>query len=173
MTRIFDSLNFGPHPAGMGGTRATIEFPNGYGASVITGAMFYTDEEHPYELGVTDECGLTYETPITSDVEGHLNEDEVEDLLVRIAALPKKRKAVDASQTLFDRVVELEQEAIRLKDRVNALESFLARVKSSMDYYTPEDVFIFEGSTTIQEAITAIINTPEARGERPLLEIPA
>lgn len=72
----------------MGGTRATIDFPNGYGASVITGSMFYTDDEHPYEVAVTDKDGLCYSTPITDDILGYLTQEDVEALLVQISELP-------------------------------------------------------------------------------------
>lgn len=90
---LLSALFFGPHPAGMGGTRATVFFPNGYGASVITGGMFYTDPAHPYEVavmkGTSDEdSSLTYETPITDDVLGHQTADDVERVLAEIAALP-------------------------------------------------------------------------------------
>lgn len=91
---IFEQLNFGVHPSGIGGTRATIDFPNGYGASIITGPMFYTDENHPYEVAVTDENGLCYTTPITDDVMGHLNREEVEAVLVQISGLPAAQRAV-------------------------------------------------------------------------------
>jgi len=86
---LFDALIFKPHPAGMGGTRAVIDYPNGYGASVITGKVFYTDEEHPYELAVMDANGITYTTPLTEDVLGYLTKDDVEALLLQISQLPQ------------------------------------------------------------------------------------
>ena len=45
-------LNFEQHLSGLDGTRAVVNFDNGFGASVITGERFYTNEEHPYELAV-------------------------------------------------------------------------------------------------------------------------
>jgi len=84
-------LDFKPHSAGMRGTAATIFFPNGYGASVVTGAMFYTSENAPYELAVLKgsegDSDLTYDTPITSDVLGHLTALEVEETLDKIKNL--------------------------------------------------------------------------------------
>lgn len=87
----------GIHPAGLGGTQTIYKFPNGYGASVISGEYFYTDIEHPYELGVLkfDDEGnghITYETPITDDVIGHLTEEDVQDTLLQIKALPMKQE---------------------------------------------------------------------------------
>jgi hypothetical protein len=90
----FEKLEFETHPSGLGGTQATIFFDNGYGASVITGAMFYTSRGAPYELAVLKgdsiHSTLCYETEITSDVIGHQTREEVDALLERIAALPKE-----------------------------------------------------------------------------------
>ena len=80
------------HPAGMGGEQVVYMFPNGYGASVIQGDLFYTDDEHPFELAVVKKDGdsfvLDYKTPITNDVIGHLDAQGVYDTLVQIKALP-------------------------------------------------------------------------------------
>lgn len=83
-----DDLDWKPHPAGIGGERAVVKFPNGYGASVVRGGMFYTDGG-TYELGVLGPDGhLTYETPITGDVLGYQTAEEINDVLARIEALP-------------------------------------------------------------------------------------
>lgn len=63
-------------------------FPNGYGASVIRGPYSYGGDRGLWELAVTINQGLTYDTPITDDVEGSLTADRVADLLDQIAALP-------------------------------------------------------------------------------------
>lgn len=84
-------LEFTDHPAGLGGTMARIRFPNGYGASVITGFLFYTDSKHPYEVAVLDADGkVCYDTPITDDVVGHCTQDDVEELLDKISELPPR-----------------------------------------------------------------------------------
>lgn len=86
----FEDLKFKTHPnAGFGfNTQAIISFKNGYGASVITGASAYTSVSKPYELSVLDKYGkITYATPITNDVIGHLNEIDVQKILNAIAAL--------------------------------------------------------------------------------------
>jgi len=67
---------------------ARIMFDNGYGASVVVGPYTYGGEDGLYELAVLDSNGkLTYETPITSDVEGYLSEDDVTKLLKQIQSL--------------------------------------------------------------------------------------
>ena len=81
-------LTFKEHSVGMGGTSAKVSFDNGYGASVITGGMFYTSDSHPFELAVLKGGKLCYDTPITTDVLGHLTEDAVQDLLLQIKELP-------------------------------------------------------------------------------------
>ena len=81
-------LEFKPHPAELGGAQAIVKFNNGYGASVITGWQFYTDKDHSYELAVLGKDGkLDYTTPITNDVCGHLNEEDVNELLLKIENL--------------------------------------------------------------------------------------
>lgn len=65
-------------------------FDNGFGASVIQGPYSYGGPDGLYELAVLDLGGrLTYKTPITNDVEGYLTGEQVQELLDRIAALPK------------------------------------------------------------------------------------
>ena len=67
-------------------------FANGYGASVVQGTHTYGGSGGLYELGVIvfdgDDWRLTYDTPVTSDVLGHLSLTEVAGTLARIAALP-------------------------------------------------------------------------------------
>jgi hypothetical protein len=67
---------------------ARIMFDNGYGASVVVGPHTYGGEDGLYELAVLDSNGnLTYETPVTGDVEGYLTEDDVTKLLEQIQNL--------------------------------------------------------------------------------------
>ena len=67
---------------------ARIMFDNGYGASVIIGPHTYGGEDGLYELGVLGkDKKLTYDTPVTSDVEGYLSETQVTDLLIKIQQL--------------------------------------------------------------------------------------
>ena len=67
---------------------ARIMFDNGYGASVVVGPYTYGGEDGLYELGVLGQDGkLTYDTPITDDVEGYLSEEGVTQLLKQIQKL--------------------------------------------------------------------------------------
>ena len=67
---------------------ARIMFDNGYGASIVKGPHTYGGREGLYELAVLGKDGkLTYETPVTSDVEGYLTEDDVTKLLEQIQSL--------------------------------------------------------------------------------------
>jgi len=67
---------------------ARIMFDNGYGASVVIGPYTYGGEDGLYELAVLDSNGkLTYDTPVTDDVEGYLSEEQVTDLLIKIQQL--------------------------------------------------------------------------------------
>ena len=67
---------------------ARIMFDNGYGASVIIGPHTYGGEDGLYELGVLGkDKKLTYDTPVTDDIEGYLSEDDVTKLLEQIQKL--------------------------------------------------------------------------------------
>lgn len=73
-------------------SRAKIFFPNWYGASVVRGYWTYWVEQWLYELAVLswkDEGNwdICYDTDITGDVLGYLSEQDVTDLLNRIANL--------------------------------------------------------------------------------------
>lgn len=63
-------------------------FDNGYGASVIRHEYSLGYEEGLYELAVTKDGKLYYDTPITDDVIGYLTPREVAMLLKKIEALP-------------------------------------------------------------------------------------
>lgn len=63
-------------------------FPNGYGASVIKHDGSYGHQDDLFELAVLkDGEGLCYDTPITGDVIGWLDNQEVLDLLKKISEL--------------------------------------------------------------------------------------
>jgi hypothetical protein len=67
---------------------AKVMFDNGYGASVIIGPHTYGGEDGLYELAVLGkDKKLTYDTPVTDDVEGYLSEDDVTKLLEQIQKL--------------------------------------------------------------------------------------
>lgn len=91
MSRLFDTPNETPiHPYFAGAEWRLYEFPNGWGASVVRGGISYGRNGGLWELAVTEGLRgpLNYSTPITDDVEGWLDEDEVEELLQEISRLP-------------------------------------------------------------------------------------
>ena len=75
-----------------GGVRYVFRFENGYGASVIKYPGSYGYTMDLWELGVLVRDGsglyqLTYDTDISSDVEGFLTDEGVRELLGRIRDL--------------------------------------------------------------------------------------
>lgn len=83
----FQELNFETHPIGAG-VQCIVQYPNGYGASIVKGPHTYGSANGLYELAVFGKDGhITYDTPITNDVLGHLSEEEVEKTLLDIKNL--------------------------------------------------------------------------------------
>ena len=79
-------------PLESGAVQKLYKFANNYGASVVKGEHTYGGDEGLWELAVVrfktnGEFVLDYTTPITEDVEGHLTDDAVEELLDKIEAL--------------------------------------------------------------------------------------
>ena len=70
-------------------------FDNGYGASLARHDFSYGGREGLWEVAVIkfygdgDDSQLCYETPITNDVLGWLNDDKVAETLDAIEALPR------------------------------------------------------------------------------------
>jgi len=71
----------------MEGIQKVYQFPNGYGASVIKHKGSYGYSKGLWELAVLEGGELCYDTEITNDVIGHLNDPEVDALLRRIQQL--------------------------------------------------------------------------------------
>jgi len=95
--KTFKDLEFNPHKTGEG-LQAVMFFENGYGISVVRFKMpmgfgygSYTDNENEWEIAVLfgdeNDSHLTYNTPITDDVIGHLTDDEVTDIMKQIQEL--------------------------------------------------------------------------------------
>lgn len=86
--KTFKDLEFKDHPNGMGGVQAKIQFANGFGASIVKTPFSYGGTRGQYELAVFGQDGdITYDTPITDDVLGYLNENAVSEALAKIQAL--------------------------------------------------------------------------------------
>ena len=71
----------------MDGIQKVYQFPNGYGASVIKHKGSYGYETGKWELAVLKGEELCYDTEITDDVIGHLDDPDVDRLLGMIASL--------------------------------------------------------------------------------------
>lgn len=87
----FKDLQFSQHPVHTSDPAnkiATLEFDNGYGISVVTGPMLYSSPGRPYEVAVTLGGKCCYDTPIAGDVLGWQTEEEVEELIAKVEALP-------------------------------------------------------------------------------------
>jgi hypothetical protein len=89
--KIYEPID--ARPLESGAVQKLYKFANNYGASVVKGEHTYGGDEGLWELAVIvfDTSGgfnLCYTTPITSDVEGHLDDDAVEELLAKVEALP-------------------------------------------------------------------------------------
>lgn len=66
-----------------------VDFPNGYGASIVQHYGSYGGDEGLWELAVLNRKGkLDYTTPITDDALGHLTSEKVGEILLQIHALP-------------------------------------------------------------------------------------
>ena len=74
------------------GVGLTIDFDNGYGASIVChdmsyGGPFVEGESNVYELAVLHNGHLCYDTPITDDVLGWLTIEEINETLKKIKEL--------------------------------------------------------------------------------------
>lgn len=87
----FSDLDFQPHPIWKDGVQAKHFFDNGYGVSVIRSRHSYGGSEGLYEAAVLkgndEEYEVYYETPITDDVLGHQNEEQIDYVLSDIQKL--------------------------------------------------------------------------------------
>jgi hypothetical protein len=78
----------------MGGIQKVYSFPNGYGASVIKHKGSYGGNIGLWEVAVLKEGELCYDTKITNDVIGHLNDPEVDRILTQIKELEPTRTLI-------------------------------------------------------------------------------
>ena len=72
----------------LSGKKSRIQFDNGYGASVVSHNFSYGGKQGLYEIAILDNEGdICYDTPITDDVIGHLTEEDVTEVLIKIQSL--------------------------------------------------------------------------------------
>ena len=69
-------------------SQRTVNFDNGYTASIIDHG--YGADEGLEEIAVIYDGAIVYDTPVTSDVIGYLDADEVWKVLAEIEALPER-----------------------------------------------------------------------------------
>jgi len=81
----FEQIDGAPY---MVGKKVRVQFDNGYGVSVVSHTFSYGGKDGLYELAVLDKNGdLTYETPITNDVLGYLEPEEVTEIMTKVQSL--------------------------------------------------------------------------------------
>jgi hypothetical protein len=70
------------------GVKCRMMFENGYGVSVVSHTHSYGGKDGLFEIAVLDKEGeITYKTPVTNDVIGHLNPDEVTEIMGHVQKL--------------------------------------------------------------------------------------
>jgi hypothetical protein len=84
--KTFEDIEFEDFPM-FNGVKSYTEFENGYGVSVIKHKNSYGGIHGLYELGVTKDGNMVYDTPIASDVVGHLTPEAVTEYMVKIQEL--------------------------------------------------------------------------------------
>ena len=86
--KTFKDLEFIPTEQFLDGVKSTFHFDNGYGVSVVRHRFSYGNKLGLYELAILDKNNdLVYNTPITNDVLGYLNEDEVSNTMIKVQRL--------------------------------------------------------------------------------------
>lgn len=80
--------------------RAHLTFDNGWIVSVVIGSFTYGGKAGKYELEILDEDGnICYDSELGDDVFGHLSEEEVTNLMIKIQRL-KPTTRVDRDNKL-------------------------------------------------------------------------
>ena len=83
----FDLLTF-EKMKNIDGVQAIVEFPNGWGASMVKSDMSYGGKSGLFEIAVLDKDGkLSYETDIADDVIGWQDEKDIDRVLTAISKL--------------------------------------------------------------------------------------
>lgn len=91
-----------------GDAQFVYRFRNGYGASVVQNGTSYTADGRLWELAVIrfenaadNSWDICYETPITNDVIGYLDPEDVITYLNRVGDLPPDAQALPGAQLDF------------------------------------------------------------------------
>jgi hypothetical protein len=85
----FEDLDFIKLDDGfMKGVQCRMMFENGFGVSVVSHTYSYGGKDGLFEVAVLGKDGnLTYDTPVTNDVVGYLNPDEVTEIMEQVQKL--------------------------------------------------------------------------------------
>lgn len=88
--KMFDDLQFEKiKNSFLTGKKAKLQFDNGYGISVVSHSESLGGDEGLYEVAVLDSNGrITYDTPITKNVLGYLDDSDVTEIMEKIQDLP-------------------------------------------------------------------------------------
>lgn len=68
--------------------RARLNFPNGYGISVVYGSYTYSDNG-TYEVGILKDDCLYYETPLTNNVLGYQTPEQINKIIEELLEYKK------------------------------------------------------------------------------------
>jgi len=81
----FEKIEDSPYQIGV---KCKMVFENGYGVSVVCHTHSYGGKNGLFEIAVLGKDGdLTYDTPVTNDVIGYLNREEVTDIMEQVQVL--------------------------------------------------------------------------------------
>ena len=70
------------------GVKCRMMFENGYGVSVVSHTYSYGGKNGLFEVAVLDKDGnLTYDTPVTNDVIGYLEPEDVSKIMEQVQEL--------------------------------------------------------------------------------------
>jgi len=70
------------------GVKSRMVFENGYGVSVVSHTHSYGGRKGLFEVAVLGKDGdISYDTPVTDDVIGYLNPEEVTDTMKKVQEL--------------------------------------------------------------------------------------
>lgn len=72
------------------GRQAYTDYPNGYGNSILHGSLFFSDGVGTYEVAITNDTGIDYNTPLTDDVIGYVPREMVDLIMVATQRLEPK-----------------------------------------------------------------------------------
>lgn len=87
----FKELNFEPHPlAPVFDQHALVEFPNGYGVSVVNGKSAYCDAD-TYEVAIMKDGSCCYKTPLTDDVLSYQTPEDIDKILKTVESYEKNQ----------------------------------------------------------------------------------